>query len=80
MRNDFMLMKIMKYLVSCVMLFLIIGVSLQYYIATEIEPEKLVCHKGKLLSLVDSEGPVYTRKKGVDCEYEKGMLIIEERK
>lgn len=75
-----MVMKIMRYFVPCVMLFLIIGVSLQYYIATEIEPARLVCHKGKLLSLVDSEGRVYTRTKGVDCEYEKGMLIIEERK
>jgi hypothetical protein len=75
-----MVMKIMKYVVPCVMLFLIIGVSLQYYIATELEPEELVCHKGKLLSLVDSESRVYTKTKGIDCEYEKGMLIIEERK
>ena len=73
-------MKILKYVVPCVMLFLIIGVSLQCYIATELEPEELVCHRGKLLSLVDSESRVYTRTKGIDCEYEKGMLIIEERK
>jgi hypothetical protein len=74
-----MLKKIMNYLVLCVMLILIIGISFQYYISTDKEPELLVCHKNRLLSRVGDFEAVYTRIKGLSCEYDKGMLIIEER-
>jgi hypothetical protein len=43
------------------------------------EPESLVCHKGRLLAQVEGEGTVYTRMRGFTCDYEKGMLIIEEQ-
>jgi hypothetical protein len=74
-----MLMKIMKFVVPCVMLLLIIGISLQYYVTMKLEPDALVCHKGKLLSQVNVEGKVYTKVKDFSCDYEKGMLIIEEQ-
>ena len=69
----------MKFLIPCVMIFLIVGISVQYYITMPIEPESLVCHKGKLLAQVEGEGTVYTRIKKFSCDYEKGMLIIEEQ-
>ena len=74
-----MLMKIIKILIPCIMLLLIIGISLQYYVAVELPPDSLVCHKGKLLSQVGDDGKVYTKVKNFTCDYEKGMLIIEEQ-
>jgi hypothetical protein len=61
------------------MIILVIGISLQYYVSQHNEPKRLMCHKSKLLALVDEEGTVYTRVKNVTCEFEKGMLIIEEQ-
>lgn len=74
-----MIMKIMRFAVPCIMLVLIVGVAIQYYITMQLEPNELVCHKGKLLSLVGSDGNVYTRVKDFSCDYEKGILIIEEQ-
>jgi hypothetical protein len=71
-----MVSKILSYLVPIIMLFLVIGIALQYYISSY-EPEKFVCHKGKLLMQI--EGTMYTKAKGVSCEFERGMLILEEQ-
>lgn len=74
-----MVSKIMSYLVLIIMIILIIGIVLQYYVSLPKEPQKLVCHKGRLLAQVEGEGTVYTRIKKFSCDYEKGMLIIEEQ-
>lgn len=74
-----MVSKILKYLIPLVMIFLIIGIVLQYMASIPIEPQSLVCHKGRLLAQVGDEGTVYTRVKQFTCDYERGMLIIEER-
>jgi len=74
-----MVSKIMSYFVLIVMIFLIIGIVLQYYVSLPQEPQKLVCHKGRLLAQVEGEGTVYTRIKRFSCEYDKSMLIIEEQ-
>lgn len=74
-----MVSKILSYLVLIIMIFLIIGIVLHYYAALPTEPQKLVCHKGRLLAQVEGEGTVYTRIKKFSCDYEKGMLIIEEQ-
>ena len=71
-----MLSKTIKFIVSIIAIILIIGISLQYYISNY-EPEQFVCHKGKLLMQI--ENTMYTKAKGVSCEFEKGMLIIEEQ-
>jgi len=71
-----MVRKILSYLVPIIMLLLVIGIALQYYISSY-EPEQFVCHKGKLLMQI--EGTIYTKAKGVSCEFEKGMLILEEQ-
>lgn len=73
-----MLSKCIKYLVAFIMVFLVFGIALHYYISYPQEPEELVCHKGRLLAQV-SPGTVYTKVKGMSCDYEKGMLIIEEQ-
>ena len=75
-----MVSKILSYLVLIVMIFLIIGIVLQYYVSINIEPESMICHKGKLLMQLQEGEAIYTRATGVVCEFEKGMLIIEETK
>ena len=72
-----MVSKIMRYLIPMIMILLIIGIVLQYYVSINLEPQQFVCHKGKLLMQI--EGTIYTKAKGVSCDYEKGMLIIEEQ-
>ena len=62
------------------MILLVIGIVLQYYISINIEPEGMICHKGKLLMQLQEGEAIYTRATGVVCEFEKGMLIIEETK
>lgn len=71
--------KILNYLLLIIILFLIIGIVLQYYVSLPKKPQSLICHKGKLLSQVGDEGTVYTKIKGFSCEFEKGMLILEEQ-
>ena len=75
-----MISKIMRYLIPMIMIVLVIGIVLQYYVSMNLEPEHMVCHKGKLLMQLQEGEAVYTRAKGVVCEFEKGMLIIEETK
>ena len=63
-----------------IMIILIIGIVLQYYVSINLQPESMICHKGKLLMQLQEGESVYTKAKGVSCEFEKGMLIIEETK
>lgn len=74
-----MVSKIMKYLIPIIMIILIIGIVLQYYVSINLQPESIICHKGKLLMQLQEGESVYTKAKGVSCEFEKGMLIIEEQ-
>jgi preprotein translocase subunit YajC len=75
-----MVSKIMKYLIPMIMILLIIGIVLQYYISINTQPDSMICHKGKLLMQLQEGEAIYTRATGVVCEFEKGMLIIEETK
>jgi hypothetical protein len=75
-----MVSKILRYVVPMIMIFLIIGIVLQYYVSINLEPERMICHKGKLLMQLQEGEAIYTRADGVVCEFEKGMLIIEETK
>jgi CHASE3 domain sensor protein len=74
-----MLSKIWSYFVALVILLLIIGIALQYYISKPIETKELICHKNRLLHKIDDGESVYIRIKGISCEFEKGMIIIEEQ-
>ena len=74
-----MVSKIMRYLIPIIMIILIIGIVLQYYVSINLEPDNMVCHKGKLLLQLEEGEAIYTRAKGVTCEFEKGMLILEEQ-
>lgn len=74
-----MLGKILKFMVGLFMACLVIGISFQYYISQPIEPQQLVCYKGRLLAQVGDVGAVYTKIKGLTCDIQKGMLIIEEQ-
>ena len=75
-----MISKIMRYLIPMIIILIIIGIVLQYYVSINLEPEQVICHKGKLLMQLQEGEAIYTRAKGVVCEFEKGMLIIEETK
>ena len=74
-----MLSKIWSYFVALVILLLIVGIALQYYISKPIETKELICHKNRLLHKIDDGESVYIRIKGISCEFEKGMIIIEEQ-
>lgn len=74
-----MLSKILKILVPILMLLLTVGIVIQYYISRPVVSDELVCYKSRLLVRVGDDGTVYTRVKGLACEYEKGLLIIEEQ-
>lgn len=74
-----MVSKIWSYFMALVILFLLIGIGLQYYISKPIESKELICHKGKLLHKLDGGEDVYVKIKRISCEFEKGMLIIEEQ-
>ena len=70
---------IIKIILPIIMILLIIGIVLQYYVSINLQPESMICHKGKLLMQLQEGESVYTKAKGVSCEFEKGMLIIEEQ-
>jgi hypothetical protein len=74
-----MVSKIMRYLIPIIMILLVIGIVLQYYVSINLEPEQMICHKGKLLMQLQEGEAIYTKAKGVTCEFEKGMLIVEEQ-
>lgn len=73
-----MLSKILSYLIGFVILLLIFGIGLQYYISRPIEHNELICFKGKLLARVGDDGAIYTKVKKFTCEYKNDMLILEE--
>ena len=74
-----MLSKILRFFVGFIILFLIFGIAVQYYVYQPVKPKELVCHKGKLLHRIGDGETVYLKVKGISCEYEKGTLIIEEQ-
>ena len=73
-----MLKKTMIWIFSIVCILLIMVYSI-YYINIEQETEEMICYKGKLLLQLEEGEAIYTRAKGVTCEYENGILIIEEQ-
>jgi hypothetical protein len=74
-----MVSKILSYFAALIILLLLIGIGLQYYISKPIKSKELICHKNKLLHKIDDDESVYVKIKGISCEFEKGMLIIEEQ-
>ena len=74
-----MLSKIWSYLVASIILLLIIGIGLQYYVSKPIKSKELICHKNRLLHKIDDDESVYVKIKGISCEFDKGMIIIEEQ-
>ena len=74
-----MVSKILSYVVALIILFLIFGIGLYYYASEPIESKKVLCHKGKLIHRLGDDGTVYMKIRGVSCEFDKGMIIIEEQ-
>ena len=70
--------KILTWIMIIFSIILVCGIVLHYYIQKQ-EPEKIVCYKGKLLIQISESAAIYTRVKGLSCEYEKGKLIVEEQ-
>jgi hypothetical protein len=63
---------------ALIILLLIIGIGLHYYVSQPIESKEVLCHKGKLIHRLGDNGTVYLKVKGVSCVFENGMIIIEE--
>ena len=74
-----MVSKILSYIVALIILFLVFGIGLHYYVSEPIESKEVLCHKGKLIHRIGDDGSVYLKVKGVSCEFDKGMIIIEEQ-
>jgi len=74
-----MLSKILSYVLGFAMILIVIGIGLYYYTSRPIEPKELMCYKNKLLHRIGDDGTVYLKVKGIFCEVEKGMIIIEEQ-
>jgi len=74
-----MLSKIWSYFMALIILLLLIGIGLHYYVSEPIESKEVLCHKGKLIHRLGDDGTVYIKVKGVSCVFEKGMIIIEEQ-
>ena len=73
-----MLSKIWSYFMALIILLLIIGIGLHYYVSQPIESKEVLCYKGKLIHRLGDNGTVYLKIKGVSCVFENGMIIIEE--
>ena len=63
---------------ALIILLLIIGIGLHYYVSQPIESKEVLCNKGKLIHRLGDNGTVYLKVKGVSCVFENGMIIIEE--
>ena len=74
-----MLRKTMRYLIGLAILLLAICIGLYYYVSQPIESKEVLCHKGNLIHRLGDDGTVYMKVKGVSCEFDKGMIIIEEQ-
>jgi len=69
----------MRYLIGLAILLLAICIGLYYYVSQPLDSKELICFKGKLLHKIDDDENVYVKIKGITCEFEKGMIIIEEQ-
>ena len=74
-----MIRKTMRYLIGLAILLLAICIGLYYYVSQPLDSKELICFKGKLLHKIDDDESVYVKIKGISCEFEKGMIIIEEQ-
>lgn len=74
-----MVNKIIKYVLIIVSLFLIVIAYINYKINIPKVYDDMICVRGKLLvKWEEDKAPIYTRSKGLTCEYEKDILIIDE--
>jgi len=74
-----MLSKCIKIFVLCLFIFLAFGIYVHYDLIKEQPKPQYMCHKGKLIHKLDDGETVYLKVKNVSCEFEKGMIIIEEQ-
>ena len=74
-----MVRKTMRYLIVLAILLLAICIALYYYVSQPTESKEVLCHKGNLIHRLGDDGTVYMKVKGVSCEFDKGMIIIEEQ-
>lgn len=74
-----MVNKIMKYLLLILIMFLAIIAFINYKVNAPKVYDDIICVRGKLLVKWEEDtAPIYTRSKGLTCEYEKDILIIDE--
>lgn len=72
-----MVNKIIIYITLIVMMLLIVGISINWYISQQEFPNEM-CWKGKYLVKIEDEGSVYTRLKQFSCEQDGKIIILEE--
>lgn len=81
MKNQSLLRKIISFIAVTIIFFIAFGISVRCYLDTQtVIYDNKICHKNKLLIKWEDESSIYIRMKGVRCEVDGHLLIIEESK
>lgn len=79
MKNQSLLRKIISFILMTIILLTAISVAVRYYFHSQpVTHDNKICYKNKLLTKWEDESSIYTRMKGVRCEVDDGILIVEE--
>jgi len=71
--------KILVVVTSIIIMLLFLCLFVNFYVNKQEDLKYLMCHKGRVLHKIDVGETVYLKIKGISCEFEKGMIIIEDQ-
>ena len=77
MSKEIVLRKFMSYAILISVFLVGISLSMYYYVNNTHDFPEEMCWKGRYLVRMGDEGSVYTRTKGLTCEEDKGIIILE---
>jgi hypothetical protein len=79
MNNQSLLRKIISFILVTIVFFIAFGIAVRYYLESKpVTYDNKICYKNKLLTKWEEESSIYTRMKGVRCEVDGDILIVEE--
>lgn len=81
MKNQSLLRKIISYILVSIVFFIAFGIAVRYYLDSKpVTYDNKICYKNKLLTKWEEESSIYTRMRGVRCEVDGGLIIVEDLK
>ena len=79
MKNQSLLRKIISYILVSIVFFIACGIAVRYYLDNKpVTHDNKICYKNKLLTKWEEESSIYTRMRGVRCEVDGGLIIVED--